>query len=236
MILLGSEPACPISRKKKFGFSKFSRTLAAAGVSASGFIVSNSDTLAYPTATNENTTTGVASETFNASSPASGSWVVSRHKEPFENVTAIPSVGVTMPFEKLMETPLSGSSGSSTPAFSHATDANVKLPISYRGGGILPVRTSNPLHIKRNAAWSCTTEYGGGEPSSLAAILAASAVERTLSACLISSSVPGWASGETDFRVFCGTSSLGEGVRVVFCGDGVVGAADLEPEPEPLEP
>ena len=84
-----------------------------------------------------------------------------------------------MPFEMLMETAFTQSSGSSSMhACSQTTDANLKLPISYRDSGMLPCRTSNSMYVKRNVGGSCSTEYSDGEPSNL-------------SACWTSYSVPG---------------------------------------------
>ena len=66
---------------------------------------------------------GVASAIFTSRAKVKGSVRVSTHMEPFENVTTIPSVGVIMPFEKLIETLFVVSLGRMIPTFSHPTDA-----------------------------------------------------------------------------------------------------------------
>lgn len=78
---------------------------------------------------NENTTTGVVSASFRVGNTVYGSSRVNMTMEPFEKVTTTPSVGVLMPFEKLMETAFVEPSGETMAAFSQATEARVKEPI-----------------------------------------------------------------------------------------------------------
>lgn len=159
-LLLPVEKPWPISTRKTFGFSQQARTVEAASLSESFFIDSKSPRLTRPTDANEKITAGVESAIFMSFNKENGSHRVSTHIEPLENVTTIPSVGVIMPLEKLIDTPFLASSGRMTPALSHPTVASVNGRIIARGGGIFPVNTSKPLHIIRSALWSWMVRSG----------------------------------------------------------------------------